>query len=250
MMTIRTRLSAICAVLLLITASACTEVDSLDAADDAGSAVHYEITIPADDQRVALVRASLIPDDRVFYMFPGANQLPMRWSTFVSNFEVHDENNQGVPVTAGDDGTWRLSSLPQGRVAVTYQVSLDHENHAWDGGIDGAAYWNDSGVFYTARSLFVVNGDERENITVEFRLPDQWRVTAPWQEQSDDAARFSVPDHDVLATSMFFAGTHKEVSVRNGPFELLLALGGEEIMAQEEVFVAVAGGVLDYYVSG
>jgi predicted metalloprotease with PDZ domain len=27
-----------------------------------------------------------------------------------------------------------------------------------------------------------------------------------------------------------------------------LALGGEEIMAQEEVFVAVAGGVLDYYV--
>jgi predicted metalloprotease with PDZ domain len=248
MMTIRTGLSTICAVLLLVTASACTEVDSLDATDDAGSAVHYEITIPADDQRVALVRASLIPDDRVFYMFPGANQLPMRWSTFVSDFQVHDENNQVLPVTAGDDGTWRLSSLPQGRVSFTYRVNLDHENHAWNSGIDGAAYWNESGVFYTARSLFVVNGDERENLTVTFRLPDQWQVTAPWQEQGDDTARFFVPDHDVLATSMLFAGTHKEVSVRNGPFELLLALGGEEIMAQEEVFVAVAGGVLDYYV--
>ena len=252
-MTIRTRLSAIGAVLLLVIASACIEVDSLDspksyAADDAGSAVHYEITIPADDQRVALVRASLIPDDPVFYMFPGANQLPMRWSTFVSDFEVHDENDQVVPVTAGDDGTWRLSSLPQGRVSFTYRLNLDHENHAWNSGIDGAAYWSESGVFYTARSLFVVNGDERENITVKFRLPDQWRVTAPWQEQGADAAQFFVPDHDVLATSMFFAGTHKEVSVRNGPFELLLALGGEEIMAQEEVFVAVAGGVLDYYV--
>ena len=248
-----TRLSAIGAALLFVTASACTTGDSSDSAEDyatgeAGIAARYEVTIPADDHRVALVRASLIPDDRVFYMFPGANQLPMRWSTFVRDFEVRDENDQTIPVTTGDDGTWQLSSLPQGRVSFSYSVSLDHEDHAWSGGVDGAAYWRESGVFYTARSLFVVNGEEREDITVEFSVPDQWRVTTPWQKQDTDAAHFFVPDHDVLATSMFFAGTHKEVSVRQGPFELLLALSGEDILAQEDVFVTMAGGVLDYYV--
>jgi predicted metalloprotease with PDZ domain len=218
------------------------------AADTLENATIYEITVPADDHRVAIVTASLSPTDRDFYMFPGANQLPKRWATFVSDFEVRDENDKIVPVTARDDGTWQLSSMPQGRVTLSYRVRLDHENHAWSGGVDGAAYWREWGVFYTARSLFVVNGDERENIAVEFRLPDQWQVTAPWQKHGDDATRYVVPGYDVLATSMFFAGTHKEVSVQQGPFELLLALGGDEVIAQEGEFVGMAGGVLDYYV--
>jgi predicted metalloprotease with PDZ domain len=218
------------------------------AADALENATIYEISIPADDHRVAIVTASLAPTDREFYMLPGADQLPARWATFVSDLEVHDESGQIVPVSARDDGTWQLSSMPQGRITLGYRVNLDHENHAWSGGVDGAAYWREWGVFYTARSLFILNGNERENIAVEFRLPDQWRVTTPWQKQGDDATRFVVPGHDVLAASMFFAGTHKEVSVQEGPFELLLALGGEDVLAQEDEFVGMAAGVLDYYV--
>lgn len=208
----------------------------------------YEISIPADDHRVAIVTASLTPVGREFYMFPGANQLPKRWATFVSDLKVLDESGQIVPATARDDGTWQLSSMPQGRVTLSYRVRLDHENHTWSAGVDGAAYWREWGVFYTARSLFVVNGDERENIAVRFSLPDHWRVTAPWEKQDGNSYHFAVPNHDVLATSMFFAGTHKEISVRQGPFELLLALGGEEIQAQADEFAGMAGGVLDYYV--
>ncbi len=218
------------------------------AADTHENATIYEITIPGDDHRVAIVTASLTLADLDFHMFPGANQLPKRWATFVSDIQVRDANGRIIPVSARDDGTWQLSSMPQGRVTLSYRVSLDHENHVWSGGVDGAAYWREWGVFYTARSLFIVNGDDRENITVEFRLPDRWHVTAPWQQQGDDATRFVVPDHDTLATSMFFAGTHKEVSVEHGPFELLLALGGETVLAQEDDFVSMAGGVLDYYV--
>jgi predicted metalloprotease with PDZ domain len=215
---------------------------------DSGSSAHYEITIPADGHRVAIVRVSLTPDGREFYMFPGANQLPMRWSTFVSDFEVFDRNEQPVSVVVGDDGTWQISNLPQGAVTISYRVSLDHEDHAWSGGVDGAAYWREWGVFYTARSLFIVNGEERENITVDFRLPDHWRVTASWHNRGGDATRFIVSGHDELATSMFFAGTHKEVTVRQGPFEFLLAFGGKDILALEDVFVDMAEGVLDYYV--
>ena len=237
------KLLTIASVLLLGSLSLSCEADSL------GNATIYSITIPADDHRNAIVTASLVPVDPEFYMFPGADQLPQRWATFVSDFEVRDKNNQIVPVSARGDGTWQLSAMPKGRVTVTYRLSLDHENHAWSAGVDGAAYWREWGVFYTARSLFVVNGEARENISVDFRLPDQWRVTAPWRRAGNDGERYIVPDHDTLATSMFFAGTHKQETLRQGPFEVLLALGGEYVLAQEEMFVEMTSGVLDYYVA-
>ena len=218
------------------------------AANSLESATTYEITIPADDHRVAIVTASLVPTDREFHMFPGANQLPKRWATFVSDFEVRDESDQVVPVSARDDGTWQLSRLPTGRVSVSYRIRLEHEEHAWSGGVDGAAYWRDWGVFYTARSLFIVNGDDQEDIAVEFRLPDQWHVTAPWKTIAGSANRYVVPNHDVLASSMLFAGTHKEVPIKHGEFEFLLALGGDDVLAREDEFVDMTRGVLDYYV--
>ena len=253
------RLAVVVAVLLPLAVAGCSDADTTGpgatsvstgppGTSEADSAAHYEITIPADDHRSALVRTSLIPDGPVFYMFPGANQFPARWATFVTDIHVQDETGQAVPIEARDDGTWRMSSTPRGRITFHYRVRLDHEDHNWSGGVDGAAYWREWGVFYTARSLFIVNGEDREDITVSFRLPDQWRVTTPWQRRDDDTDRFVVPGHDVLATSMFFAGTHKEVTVRQGPFEFLLALGGDEVLAQEDVFVDMTRGVFDYYV--
>ena len=88
-------------------------------------AAHYDITILADNHRVAHITATLTPDSPSFYMFPGANQLPARWSTFVSDFAVRDEDDQPVPVTANDDGTWLLGDTPSGNITFSYQVRLD-----------------------------------------------------------------------------------------------------------------------------
>ena len=226
------------AALLVLTCAPCLGADP----------ARYEITMPEDSHRVVLVSASLLPDGPAFYMLPGANQLPERWATFVSDVEVHDEDGRPVPVVAGDDATWRLSRVPKGRVTVRYRVSLDHEQHDWNGGVDGAAYWREWGVFFTARSLFILSGEARDDIAVTFDLPTNWRVTTPWQSTSDDNRQFIVADHHELANSMFFAGTHREVPVRHGPFEFLLALGGPDILALEDVLTEMAGGILGYYV--
>jgi predicted metalloprotease with PDZ domain len=181
-------------------------------------------------------------------MFPGANQLPRRWATFVSNLEVRDESGTPIAIEASEDGSWRLSNVPQSQVTLSYQLNLEHEAHDWSAGLDGAAYLTDWGVFYTARSLFVVNGEQRQDLTVDLQLPDQWQATTPWQQHPDRDQRFLVASLDELATSMIFAGTHTQVTVRQGPFEFLLALGGADILALEDELVAMAEGVLDYYV--
>ena len=217
------------------------------AAGEPENASSYKITIPQDNHKIAIVEASLVPIDSTFYMFHGANQLPKRWSTFVSDVQILDEDDQALPFTAMDDGSWQLSAVPQGRVTFSYQLNLDHEEHSLSGGVDGAAYARDWGVFYSARSLFVVNGDDRENIHVDFDLPEHWQVTTPWQEQSAEFQTYNVADYDNLSTSILFAGTHKQLSIKQGQFELLLALGGEKILAQEEVFVGMARGVLEYF---
>lgn len=223
------------------------EPASNPAAGGLADSANYKITIPQGNHQIAFVEASLRPTNKQFYMFPGANQLPQRWSTFVSDFAVTDENDKPVSVTAMDDGSWQLSAIPEGRVSFSYQVNLEHENHSWSGGVDGAAYARDWGVFYTARSLFVVNGEHRKNIQVEFDLPEHWRVTTPWLRQNTESQTYSVADYSYLSTSILFAGTHKQLSVRQGQFELLLALGGDKILAQEKAFSDMAQGVLQYY---
>ena len=47
-------------------------------------------------------------------------------------------------------------------------------------GIDGVAYATDWGVFYTGRSLFILNGDEWKNITIDFIMPSEWHITTPF----------------------------------------------------------------------
>jgi predicted metalloprotease with PDZ domain len=92
-----------------------------------------------------------------------------------------------------------------------------------------------------------VNGEDRKNIQVDFDLPEHWRVTTPWLRQSTETQTYSVADYNNLSTSILFAGTHRQLSIRQGQFELLLALGGDKILAQESVFIDMAQGVLQYY---
>ena len=49
--------------------------------------------------------------------------------------------------------------------------------------------------------------------------------------------------------SMIFAGTHEEISIKRDDFELVFALGGDDIIAQQEDFRKLAEGVMDYYIA-
>ncbi|NQZ11628.1 MAG: hypothetical protein HRT35_31140, partial [Algicola sp.] len=122
----------------------------------------------------------------------------------------------------------------------------------WSGGVDGAAYARDWGVFYTGRSIFIANGEDRNNIKVAYNLPPKWHVTTPWNADLKAAEKadyhFTVNNFTELSTAIFFAGLHKEITVKRGDYELVLALGGDKLMARSDEFKKLTEGVFDYYV--
>lgn len=209
--------------------------------------ISYIVTIDKNNHKVAKVTATFIPQNKFLYMFPGANNFPKRWAEFVSDLKVMDHNDQPIKVTELDDAKWSLDAVTNKPIKLNYQVNLEHEKHQWSGGVDGAAYARDWGVFYTGRSLFIANGENRSDIKVSFNLPPNWHVTTPWLANKNDKKIFKVNNLTELSTSIIFAGLHKEISIKRGEFELVLAIGGKDLIARQDEFKNLAKGVFDYY---
>lgn len=210
--------------------------------------ISYLITIDKENLRLAKVRITLIARDSILYMNPGANQLEKRWATFVQNLEVKDKNGKSVHVEELKDAKWKIHTSLNRELTVSYNVHLDHENYEWSGGIDGAAYNTELGVFYTGRSLFILNGEERDNIDVKFMVPNDWKVTTPWNSKEGSKYNYKASNISDLANALIFIGLHKEVCLKREEFELILALGDHEMIARENEFRNLANGVLDYYI--
>ncbi|WP_422083583.1 hypothetical protein [Ulvibacterium sp.] len=208
----------------------------------------YSIQIDKEDYKIARVKISLFLEDDILYMAPGANQLPKRWATFVHNLKVRDENGGEVPIKELEDAQWKVNHEIGKKVTVTYEVVLNHEEHQWSGGLDGVAYATDWGVFYTGRALLLFNGANAEKVNVVFDVPNDWQVTTPWEVVSHAKNSFLAMNHSDLSQSMIFAGTHKEMSFKREDFELVFALGGDQVLSKKDDYASLAQGVMDYYI--
>lgn len=210
--------------------------------------INYKITIDENDHLKAKVQLSFVPKDSLLYMTQGAGQLPDRWATFVHDLKVTDASGEQIAVMDMTDALWMLPYTPKEKITVSYVVKLEHPKHEWGGGLDGVAYATKWGVFYTGRSLLIFNGADWENIRVDFNLPKGWQVSTPWERVGDLKNSFKAHNLTALFQSMLFAGTHKELSFNEGDFELIFALGGDDVLAEQEVYKKMASGVLQYYV--
>ena len=208
----------------------------------------YKVTIPEANPRIALIEAHFTLQDNLLYMSDDG-PMPERWPNYVRNLELTDSLGNIIATERSSDGQWKVDAVGQPFVALRYEIVLDHEELAWPGGIDGVAFARDWGVFYTGRALFVMNGQNREKIQLSFNLPDTWHITTPWQPVAGQSNLFLANNLTDLTESMVFAGTHEETILERDGFALLFALGGEDIIAQKDLFTSMAEGVLDYYIN-
>jgi predicted metalloprotease with PDZ domain len=178
----------------------------------------------------------------------GAQQLENGWATFVRDPEIVSAEGKRLSITPSNQNGWKISATKGQKVVLSYRVVLEHEKYSWPGGIDGVAYKRDHGVFYSGRSLFVMNGKESGQIRVNFVLPEGWEVSTPWDRSSDRSNSFLVSNQTELAESMIFAGIHERIVLREGNFEILFALGGTQQIAKKEEYRNLASGVFAYYI--
>ncbi|MEJ8800712.1 M61 family metallopeptidase [Pontibacter sp. H249] len=216
--------------------------------DQNGEAISYSITFDKDNIKVAKVKVEFTPKDSILFMDHGATNFDKGWATFIYNIKAVNDEGEPVELEEIPGAKWKINAPLHEKIVLTYDVHLDHEDYEWDGGIDGVAYTTDRGVFYTGRTLFIMNGEQRKNITVDFKLPPNWRVTTPWKNIKAVASSYLVRDNTDLANAMIFAGTHKEISLKRDDFEFVFALGTTEIINEEAIFQSLAEGVLDYYI--
>lgn len=211
------------------------------------SSILYSIVFDDSDTKVVKVEVAFSPEDSLLFMGNGANDLEKRWATFIHNIKVEDEYGGLIELEELPDAKWKMHGDLNRKVVLTYEVHLDHENFKWSGGIDGVAYSTDRGVFFTGRTLFIMNGELKENILIDFELPSKWHLTTPWIKASDSNNSYKVNDFTDLSNAMIFAGTHQEFSIKRDDFELLFALGSTETISEESDFRNLAEGVFDYY---
>ncbi|MEJ2151631.1 MAG: hypothetical protein P8Y29_01450, partial [Gemmatimonadota bacterium] len=209
----------------------------------------YMVTITAESPRTAEVEIVLARAASGLHMSDrGAGQLDDGWSHFVRDVSATDANGNAVAVEKSGPRGWRLGDggVP---ISVRYVVDLAHDfEEDWPGGIDGAAYATDWGVFYTGRALFVVPDGQLGDVRVGFDLPDGWHASTPWDAVDGEGDGFDVGDEISLTESILFAGEHKNVRIEKGGFEVLFALGGSSVIARKDEFYAAAEETFAYYI--
>jgi predicted metalloprotease with PDZ domain len=213
------------------------------------SETHYTIQIESNNSKRAKVELTFTVKDSLLYMSDiGANQFPKRWANFVHDLKAESKDGKTLKIEEMAGAQWKIHAKKGTKVHLSYAIHLDHEDYAWSGGVDGAAYARDWGVFYTGRSLFIMNGTENIDLKVTFQVPNNWKISTPWDRVETDSESFIIDSQTSLSDSMFFAGEHEELIIKRDQFELVFALGGAEIIAQKEAFGKLATGVLDYYI--
>ena len=228
---------------LLITFLSC----QLFLAGQQSSSDSYLIRFDSEESKIVHVEANLTLEDDTLRM-SDYGPMPERWPDYVKNLEVRDDEGQ-VRAVEKKEAKWIIANAePGAHIQLSYDLHIDHEEINWPGGIDGVAFVRTWGLMLSGRSLFVVNGSDKEDIKVQVELPDACQFSAPWNGVAGIPNTFVVKNHLQLQESLLFAGTHKEIIMPRGDFKLKFVLGGEEILAKEKEYVDTAEKVLDYYI--
>ena len=245
----------------------------------------YTVTLTGahPDRTVAKVEveASFTLEDTLLYTTHEGPD-PKAYAPFIRNIQVHDARGERLTVTpctlrqplrcnllnGWERGQkWLVDANAGTPVTLSYEVALEHDRSEWPAGLDSAAFQTGSGVFFTGRALFLMNGrirspfvaanlawmegvlvpreDSRRAIEVSFKLPDGWRASTPWAPTSERS--FVADDLIALSESMLMLGTQATLQTEQSGTALTLALGGRAVLSASERLQKAFGEAHSYY---
>ena len=182
----------------------------------------YELTYFNGKRDIIKVKAQLRLEDSQLYMSQNGSK-SADFPKYVKNLIVSDKKGEPIQIQFQDSVKWILEGVFPGQmVNVEYELHVKHEDQEWPGGIDGVAYIRDFGVMTTGRSLFVMNGEKKENIKVHAEIPEGVKISTSWNDEPGKENSFEVSDLDNLQEAFLFAGKQEEVLIKRESFNFLM----------------------------
>ena len=156
----------------------------------------YVVSIDEKAPRLAHVVATMEPDGVEIAMNDeGVHGLEKGWATFIEDLEVTGADGTVYTLNAKPNSRWDLIGYQGGQVTVSYTARLGHDQVKINFGDNGAAYATPTGVMWAGRALFIAGKPARDFI-VQFKVPGNWTVTTPWEEQVESDQGFIVQHPD------------------------------------------------------
>lgn len=208
----------------------------------------YRVRIPAHLQYAEISATLPRETTRLLMDSVQAQHLARGWATFIRDIAV---NVQGRPliVTPLKGAAWSLPSGIEAPITVSYRVDLGFTRTPWPAGNEQAGAAFEEALYVVGRALFIVS-DVATASTIEFFVPQGWRVSTPWRSTGSGSRAFVAADAAELTRNALVVGRHASVRVVSGPFNLELALPGHSPAAQalvEPVLRSVLGSYLDLF---
>lgn len=214
---------------------------------------NYNLDFTKQNQNIVHVKTNLdltIAKNKFFMITHGSEKNPDGEAKFLKNLVVKNAKGKPEKINYLGEGSWEIQSAASGNFAIEYDILLDHNTENWDhcGGYDEVAYKNADGLFFTGYSLFLIPDVPKlvdiKDVSVDFTLPKNWKVSNPWIKTSKPNHFMVNNDIRFLLNNCIFVGTHYEKEIKIGDFELLFALGSS-MKSSENDFIELMKPIIE-----
>ncbi len=218
------------------------------------ASARYDVKIDADERRVAHVKCVLTPkvgstkgEQKPLLLSMsrfGAEWVYDGYARYLRDLTVTDVNGETLPVEEIGKTQWLVKARDASPITVRYKVLLNHDEWEWAPGPDEAPYVQEDCIFCPGYALFVVG--ETSDVELCVDVPENWRVSTPWERIASEGHRFVCKDHDDLMYAYLVLGEHAERLAKVGDTEVVLVTGAHFKASMNEIQGTIEG-LLDAY---
>lgn len=219
------------------------------------ASARYEVTIAADEVRVAHIRCVLTPKEDTGEILPlsmshfGTETVHNGYAEYIEDLRVTTADQEELPMLKLGKTRWAVNVGDASPVILSYKVLLNHDERQWPPGRSETPYVQEDCIFLPGYALFVIG--EVNDVELRVNVPSPWYVSTPWHRIGDEGHRFTIEDQNDLIHAYMVLGTHSEKVAKSGETEVVVAVGGRfkanaaEVQGIVEAFLKTYSGVFN-----
>ena len=208
------------------------------------ASARYEVKISDDEPRVAHVKCVLTPKadsspkaDRKPLLLSmtrfGTEWLYDGYARYLQDLTVTDVHGEILLIEEIGKTQWVVEVESPSPLTLQYKVLINHDERDWPFGRNEAPYVQEDCIFLPGYALFIVG--EVKDIQLKVDVPDNWRVSTPWEQIASDEHQFVCENQDDLMFAYLVLGEYSKRLAKLGDAEVVIATGGRFKASIDEV---------------